>query len=171
VALIGRTNGWRVGPARHGMGVFALRRYRAEQIVGEVTGRIIDDPTYGSDYCMDLGDGLCLEPEGPFRYVNHSCEPNCLLLLEEGFEEDGRRVLPKMYLQAIRAIRPNEELTIDYAWPADEAVPCECQSQKCRGWIVAATELSLLLRKRRRRPVSRQKQRVGRIAGARRPAP
>jgi len=28
-------------------------------------------------YCMDIGNGRVLEPHAPFRYVNHSCEPNC----------------------------------------------------------------------------------------------
>ena len=29
-------------------------------------------------------------------------------------------------------------MTIDYAWPADSAIRCQCGSENCRGWIVAS---------------------------------
>jgi hypothetical protein len=48
---------------------------------------------------------------------------------------------------ARQAIQPGQELTIDYAWPANAAIPCLCQSKSCRGWIVAAKELRKLRRR------------------------
>ena len=45
-------------------------------IIGEIMGHVFDDPNYSSPYCMDLEDGRQLEPDAPFRYVNHCCEPN-----------------------------------------------------------------------------------------------
>ena len=67
----------RVGWTRVGKGVFARRSYPATAVVGEITGEIIDDANYSSEYCFDMGDGLHLEPVAPFRFVNHSCVPNC----------------------------------------------------------------------------------------------
>ena len=67
----------RVASTRLGLGVFAGKKYDPDAIIGEIEGQVIDDPDYHSVYCMDMGDSRCLEPSAPFRYVNHSCEPNC----------------------------------------------------------------------------------------------
>ena len=137
------TAGVRVGKSKFGRGVFARRLYRAGDVIGEITGEVMDDPDYGSDFCMDLGDNLTLEPAYPFRYLNHSCQPNCEIVQwqSEGdeIEADGR-----LWLHVLRAIRRGEELTIDYAWPADVAIPCRCRSRYCRGWIVAADQIHQL---------------------------
>ena len=125
-------------PCDYGRGVFATRIFPAESLVGEVFGEIITDPEYGSQNCMDLGRYGVLEPDVPFQCLNHSCEPNCELL----WELDSRR--PRVYVQTIRPIAPGEQLTLDYAWPAEEAIPCQCQSALCRGWVVAEDQRHLL---------------------------
>lgn len=134
----------RVGATRVGKGVFARRRYPAEAVIGEIAGQIIDDPHYGSDYCMNIGDGRALEPAAPFRYVNHSCEPNCefdFFDLSDAGQTDTRR---RVFLIALQEIKPGEELTIDYNWAAASAIPCRCQSPSCRGWIVDPGQLDAL---------------------------
>ena len=68
----------RVGPSPHGMGVFSLRLFATGEVIGPIQGGCMDDPAYSSDYCMELGD-RGLEPAPPFRYLNHSCQPNCPL--------------------------------------------------------------------------------------------
>ena len=137
----GRDKSVRIGATRVGKGVFARRRYPAETVIGEIEGRIIDDPHYGSDYCMNIEDGRVLEPAAPFRYVNHSCEPNCEFdffdLREAGQTTTRRRV----FLIALREIKPGEELTIDYNWSASGAIPCRCGAATCRGWIVDPDQL------------------------------
>jgi hypothetical protein len=50
----------------------------------------------------------------------------------------------ELWIEAIRDIMPGEELTIDYAWPADREAKCFCGSPRCRGWIVDPAELHLL---------------------------
>ncbi len=50
----------------------------------------------------------------------------------------------EIWVESIRDILPGEELTIDYAWPADRAMRCLCGSRNCRGWIVDPVELHLL---------------------------
>lgn len=134
----------RVGKVPYGRGVFAAKRIRKEAVIGGVTGRVIDDPDYTSDYCIDLGGSLSLEPGAPFRYLNHSCDPNCELYILEDGSGDWNGSVPQVLVAALRNIQPGVELTIDYSWPADGAVPCACQSPRCRGWIVAADELAEL---------------------------
>jgi len=128
----------------YGHGVFALKRFRRGETVGAVTGEVIDDPDYGSDYCIDLGPTRVLEPEPPFSYLNHSCEPNCQLVTVAARNSYGGKSRWKIILDTIRAIRTGDQLTIDYSWPADAAIPCLCGSPTCRGWIVNEEELHLL---------------------------
>lgn len=68
------------------------------------------------------------------RFINHSCDPNCETVIE------GSRV----YIDAIRNIKPGEELSYDYqlTWestddPAELALyACRCGSKKCRGTML-----------------------------------
>jgi uncharacterized protein len=141
----------KVGKVAYGRAVFARTDIPASTIVGSVTGRVIDDAEYASPYCIDLGGSLSLEPMAPFRYLNHSCEPNCQLYLVEQSHPDGSEAPVDVQLEALRPIARGEELTIDYAWSADGAIPCLCGSQRCRGWVVAADELPKLLRRPKNR--------------------
>jgi SET domain-containing protein len=69
------------------------------------------------------------------RYINHSCDPNCDAVI------DGDRI----WIEAIRAIRPGEELAYDYAFvlperhtpAAKRRYPCNCGAAICRGTILA----------------------------------
>ena len=195
-------SGVRVGKTSYGFGVFAFAFIPKGTPIARVPGRIIRDPDYSSDYCIDIGDGV-LEPGTPFCYLNHACEPNCQLMhyvkeadvdesedLEVGelteeemtledecefvdddciyggdvegekyrfdsniveeydseadeqlFEDDADA---EIWVETLRDIMPNEELTIDYAWPADRAAKCLCGQPRCRGWIVDAAERKLL---------------------------
>lgn len=47
------------------------------------------------------GDGYCMIPQTPARYINHSCDPNCVI------QSNGDVV-------AIRPIKDGEEITFDY---------------------------------------------------------
>lgn len=122
-----------VAETEHGLGVFAQSNFTRGDLIGIVTGGHLEDPDHGSDYCIDLGDGISLEPDAPFRFLNHSCEPNCELLV---IDSERAGVYPELHVEAIRPISPGEQLTIDYAWPAEQAIECGCRSQRCRGWIV-----------------------------------
>ena len=189
-------SGVRIGKTSYGLGVFAFAFIPGGTPIARVSGHVIHDPNYGSDYCIDAGNGKVLEPSPPFCYLNHSCEPNCQLMqyvgaddaseseaLETGeltedemnfegncdltdddciygrsedenlggdiieetdeaecdeqvFEDD---VDAEIWVESIRDIMLNEELTIDYAWPVDRAVKCLCGKPLCRGWIVDAS--------------------------------
>jgi SET domain-containing protein len=68
------------------------------------------------------------------RWINHSCAPNC-----EAVNDEGR-----IFIEAIRSIRPGEEVTYDYNLILDErhtpalkrANPCHCGSRHCRGTLL-----------------------------------
>lgn len=124
-----------------GKGVFAVRAYPATAIVGQITGRLMEDPLHGSEYSFEFDEGLQLEPDAPFRYVNHSCDPNCEFDLLEEPPLDGRPSQCHLYLIALRDIQPDEQITINYNWTAECAIPCECGSENCIGWVVCDEEL------------------------------
>lgn len=124
-----------------GKGVFAKRPFLMDQLVGTIDGQRVDDPSYGSPYCFDLENGTVLEPAAPFRFVNHSCEPNCEIDLFDDDTPTGDGHHRSLILMACREIQAGEELTIDYNWDATNAIRCLCGAENCRGWIVAPEEL------------------------------
>ena len=119
----------RVGETLYGKGVFAERRYRKNQSIGLMEGTVITDGDYDDDYCVDFGDDTVLMPGEPFRYLNHSCEPNCELVMWH--TEEGA-VKPEVWVHATRAIQPGDQLTINYRWPED-AFACLCGTPSCAG--------------------------------------
>lgn len=129
-----------VAGSANGRGVFAKQPFNTDDLVGNVSGTAICDADYQTSYGIDLGEDYTLEPSAPFRYLNHSCEPNCVLLRTE----EPPTAIGAVIVEAIRDIEPGDELTIDYAWPANGAIPCNCQSENCRGWVVAIEEVAAL---------------------------
>jgi SET domain-containing protein len=60
------------------------------------------------------------------QWINHCCEPNL----------EARIVQGHILYFALRDIKPGEELTIDYRFPADvEKYECNCGAAACRGTI------------------------------------
>lgn len=137
----------RVGRTTVGKGVFARKRYACESVIGEIEGEFIHSDGYGSDYCMDVGNGDVLEPAPPFRYLNHCCDPNCEFDCFDLEKPAGAPTRVRVFLLALRDIAPGEELTIDYHWAANAAIPCRCGAASCRGWIVDAAELPAVLKR------------------------
>lgn len=79
-------------------------------------------------------------PGEPLRYFNHSCEPNCGLVVRCGSDE--------LEVQALRPIAAGEEVTLDYdTFEAEiQFMPsCLCGSARCRkairGYVGLPTEL------------------------------
>ena len=135
----------RVRNSSIGRGVFARRRIRRGQIIGEVRGAIVRELSEDDQYYIALGPRVTLDPEPPFRFLNHSCQPNCALRLQMR----SHRV-PRLFVEALRTIHIGEELRNDYKWPAEGAVRCRCRAPLCRGWIVDRSELHKLAAAARR---------------------
>ena len=60
----------------------------------------------------------------PMRYTNHSCQPNARLVIRNG----------RVEFYARRAIKPGEEITVDYGETHHEGrLACRCGAPGCRG--------------------------------------
>jgi SET domain-containing protein len=131
-----------------GLGVFATRPIRKGQRVIEYTGERISnaeaDARYDDDtmerthtFLFTVEDDVVIDATydgNEARYINHSCEPNCEAVLDDGH----------IFIEALRSIRPGTELTYDYnlerggdfskAWEA--RYPCHCGASSCRGTLL-----------------------------------
>ena len=63
------------------------------------------------------------------RYINHSCDPNCEVLMTSR----------TIWIVALRDIKTGEELTFNYGYELDDemAQPCTCGAKHCYGFILA----------------------------------
>lgn len=133
----------------HGRGVFALKRIRKSQRIVEYLGERINPAEAESRYDDDAADHphvlLFTVDEktvidggvngNEAIYINHSCEPNC-----EAVNDDGH-----IYVEALRMIKPDEELSFDYQlerpgeFQSDwqERYRCRCGSPTCRGTMLS----------------------------------
>ncbi|MDG1873560.1 MAG: SET domain-containing protein-lysine N-methyltransferase [Mariniblastus sp.] len=127
-----------------GKGVYAVRPYPDHSVIGEITGEIFSGAYTGTSYTFEADEGNQLEPSEPFRYLNHSCEPNCEFDWLDEPSVHGEPAKSGLFLLALRDIQAYEQLTIDYSWPATFAIPCRCEAARCRGWVVAVEELDKL---------------------------
>ena len=101
--------------------------------------------------------------DAPFRFVNHSCEPNCRFkwfdITAQGDSSPQRRV----FLLTLLEIEKGQQFTIDYRWPPAMAIPCRCGEATCRRWIVAEEDLQQLLldiEAERQQKVAERQQRI-----------
>lgn len=132
----------------HGRGVFALasipRGSRLIEYRGERISHDEADERYGEEHedsphtmLFAVDDEVVIDATrvgNSARWINHSCAPNC-----ETVDEDGR-----IFIEAIRGIRPGEEITYDYNLVLEEphtpaakrANPCRCGSRRCRNTLL-----------------------------------
>ncbi|HKT72496.1 MAG TPA: SET domain-containing protein-lysine N-methyltransferase [Steroidobacteraceae bacterium] len=97
------------------------------------------------------------------RFFNHSCEPNCESVIE------NRRV----YIEAIRAVQPGEELTYDYQIGrepddppnVDEIFACRCGFESCRGTMLWPAKRPASQSKRKRKIAQKKKETPSRNSG------
>jgi uncharacterized protein len=131
--------------ALHGLGVFAARHirrgtriieYLGERVSHEEADRRYEQKDTGDAHTfLFIVDARTVIDAGvggnDARFVNHGCDPNCESVIE------NRRV----YIEAVRAIEPGEELTYDYQIQrepddppdVDAVFACRCGSDRCRG--------------------------------------
>jgi SET domain-containing protein len=136
----------------HGKGAFAtgpiVKGMRLIEYVGERVSHKEADRRYESKDANDNHTFLFIVNSrtvidagvdgNDARFFNHSCDPNC-----ESVIEDGR-----VYIEAIRAVQPGEELTYDYQIQReaedppdiDEIFACRCGAVQCRGTMLWPTK-------------------------------
>jgi SET domain-containing protein len=133
----------------HGKGVFALAPIAKGETVIEYVGEIItwpealrrhphdpSDPNHTFYFHIDDKRVIDAKVGGnAARWINHACQPNC-----EADETDGR-----VFIKALRGIKPGEELFYDYGLVIDERYTpkvkkqfaCRCGARDCRGTMLA----------------------------------
>jgi len=89
------------------------------------------DNSKGMFYVFELNDHYDIDGDVDWntaKYINHSCDPNC----EIDIEDD------KIWVTALRDIKDGEELTYDYNFDEEdfEKYPCKCGSKNCIGYMV-----------------------------------
>src|SRR6266568_3467121 len=134
--------------AIQGRGGFAVRRIRKGTRIIEYTGERVSndeaDRRYDDDamehphtflFTVDAHTIIDAAAGGnDARFINHSCDPNC-----EAVDDGGR-----IFIEALRNIRPGEELTYDYQlerlghWRKEwaERYTCRCGAANCRGTLL-----------------------------------
>jgi SET domain-containing protein len=130
--------GVRIGPSRiAGYGLFAAEdiapgtriiAYSGEKITSQESAQRL---AAGNVYIFHLNyryaiDGSSLENTA--RYINHSCDPNCIVDKEDD----------TLWIVAARAITAGEELSINYGYDATryQDNPCHCGALRCCGYIL-----------------------------------
>ena len=115
-----------------GYGVFSTRRWKAGSVITNVDGVLWRAGEKRDDkYSLILDPGIFYDMVDQTRWVNHSCEPN--VVVEAGVTRQGNGWAQ---LQALRDLKPGEELFYDYALPPELKEKCACGAKHCRGWIV-----------------------------------
>jgi cyanophycin synthetase len=111
-----------------GKSAHAGRAFRKGEPLLSTWGRRVARRTRHS---IQVDDHCHVVADGPLIFFNHSCEPNCGLLIRRGVE--------CMEVHALRPLEPGEELTLDYATFEYEirfmSGPCLCGTAGCRGTI------------------------------------
>lgn len=132
----------------HGRGVYATEPIRKGSRIIEYTGKHLpwkeamelpphrpNDPYHTFLFSLENGDVIDAGNGGnEARWINHSCAPNCET------REEGDRI----FVHALRSLRPGEELFYDYKIVAAERrskklereFACHCGSKKCRGTML-----------------------------------
>ena len=134
----------------HGKGVFALKPLAKGETVIEYSGEVItwreaqrrhphdpNEPNHTFYFHIDDGHVIDANVGGnAARWINHACRPNC-----EADEQGGR-----VFIKALRGIKPGEELFYDYGLTVDERYTpalkreyaCHCGTRGCRSTLLAA---------------------------------
>lgn len=95
-----------------GLGLFAGRDYKRDELVIEYTGEVISEAEAqrrGGQYLFELNGDWTTDGKGrenTARYINHSCKPNC----RPELTDDEKQV----FIYAKRPIKKGEEFTYNY---------------------------------------------------------
>lgn len=139
----------------HGNGVFAIAPIKKGEFVIEYKGKRrtheeVDqedsgDVESGHTFLFTLNDEYVIDANhkgNRARWINHSCNPNCEAVFDE--YEGKNRKKDRVYIEAIRNIKPGEELTYNYGITLDEPHTarlkkiwgCKCGSKNCTGTML-----------------------------------
>ena len=121
--------GLQVKRSSAGLGLFATRPFKKGERIIEYFGRVIskaEEYSSRSKYLFEVNSRKTIDGtqrDNFARYINHSCKPNCEPNIERG----------RVFIDAIKAIKPGEELTYDYGdeYVAEHITPHGCRCAEC----------------------------------------
>ena len=120
-----------------GRRIFAGENIAKNERIRAISGAVVrKHPTNRKESSLienwfGIGKDLWIRPSSPFIYLNHSCDPNSVVI--------GRRMLI-----ARRSIRKGEEITMDYSLTDADPhwrMKCRCGSRNCRRTILPIQRL------------------------------
>ncbi|MFQ5735960.1 MAG: SET domain-containing protein-lysine N-methyltransferase [Thermodesulfobacteriota bacterium] len=122
------------GSAGKGEGIFATRSFNAgETVMVGIIEKVLEK---NHSHASQVGENEYVLHAGSISKVNHCCDPNCGIRVNETGAHD---------FVAIRDIIVDEEVTFDYAMRnygvAYFPKECICGSEKCRGRITGWKDL------------------------------
>ena len=156
----------------HGKGVFAVQPIPKGDKVIEYVGEIITwkeadrrhphdpkDPNHTFYFHLDDKHVIdALYGGNSSRWINHACEPNCEADVEHG----------RVFIKALRNIRPGEELNYDYGLVIDTPLTpelkaeyaCWCGAPSCRGTMLASADEDKKSKKKKKKKDKKKRQKA-----------
>lgn len=143
--------------AIHAAGCYTTQPVSKGTLIVEYTGprihkdeadlKYVDSPT---TYLFGIGDGtVVIDGHGTAMFINHSCDPNC----------ETEEIEDRVWVQAIRDIAAEEELTYDYNLydGEDDEAFCNCGARTCRKTMYSPEEIARRKRVRNKKSSARKR--------------
>lgn len=157
MTVVSKRKPYRVGRSRTGLGLFATKEIEKGTRIVEYFGPLLDCSKPEHDaienkYLFELNGRWTIDGSvrrNIARYANHACRPNA--------ESDVYPRLKKVYIRAIKKIRPGDEITYDYGTDYFreylKPIGCKCVSCETKRKAARAEERA----KKKRAAARRQK--------------
>jgi SET domain-containing protein len=124
---------FRLGRSLTGLGLFATRPIKKRSRIAEYTGRLLNfkeaemQENRGNRYLYEISKNFTIDGAARHnigRYFNHSCNPNA----------DTYSVKHRVFIRALRNIKPGEEIVYDYGIDYLKNVigKSNCRCSRCR---------------------------------------
>jgi hypothetical protein len=144
MAGLGVHNGKTVAPEPHepvevrhgrlGRMVAAVRDIAAGETIIRTWGRLVP---HRSRHTIQVDVAKHIVADGVAVLMNHSCDPNCGVVIRTGVQQ--------IEVRALRPIAAGEEILVDYDTFEYEVAhlggPCRCGAKQCRGRIAGYRHL------------------------------
>ncbi len=124
-----------VRSGRLGRTVSAIRDIAAGETIIRTWG---EQAAERSRHSIQVDVQTHIVPDGVAVLMNHSCDPNCGVVIRSGVRE--------IQIRALRPIKAGEEITVDYDTFEYEVAhlggPCRCGAATCRGRVAGYKHLA-----------------------------
>ncbi len=159
MTVVSKRKPYRVGRSRTGLGLFATKEIEKGTRIVEYFGPLLDcskpkDDAIENKYLFELNGRWTIDGSvrrNIARYANHACRPNA--------ESDVHPRLKKVYIRAIKKIRPGDEITYDYGTDYFKEylkpIGCRCTSCETKRKAARAEE-----RAKKKRALARRQKRA-----------